>query len=133
MGKPVLLWEACYSLGKQQQQKTKQQQQHSVGCTESRDRHTAGRYCLFSSSVFATICLLNNLPNIRHFDDVVLNLRIHYYLLFFLLFFTSPSSCLSSSLLPSSFIIICLFFLHLTKTIFCRKRLCFLVSLCFVV
>ena len=53
------------------------QQKHSVGCTKSKDRHTVRRSCLFWSSVFATICPLKNLPNFRHFDDVVLNLRIH--------------------------------------------------------
>ena len=52
------------------------QKSHSVGCTKIRDRHTVGRSCLFWSSVFATICPLKNLPNCRHFDDVVLNLRI---------------------------------------------------------
>ena len=87
MGKPVLLWEPCYSLGKKN---------HSVGCTKSKDRHTVGRSCLFWSSVFTTICPLKHLPNFRHFDDVVLNLRIHSQHSF-----TSASSFLSSSLLPS--------------------------------
>ena len=81
MGKPVLLLEPCYSLGN----KT-----IDVGCTKSKDRHTAGRSCLFLSSVFATICPLKNPPNppnSRHFDDVVLNLRIHSFNFFF--FYTS--------------------------------------------
>ena len=60
------------------------QKNHSVGCTKSKDRHTVGRSCLFWSSVFATICPLKNLPNFRHFDDFVLNLRIHFFLFFFL-------------------------------------------------
>ena len=83
------------------------QQNHSVGCTKSKDRHSVRRSCLFWSLVFATICPLTNPPNFSNFDDVVLNLRIHSY--FFIFFFTSASSCLSSPLLPSSFIIICLF------------------------
>ena len=101
------------------------QQNHSVGCTKSKDRHTFGRSCLFWSSVFATICWLKNLPNFQHFD-VVLNLRIQ---LFVFLFF------LHQLLLVCLLLIFLLLylpnFLHLTKTIFCRKR--FLVSLCFVV
>ena len=72
----------CSTLGAllfawQQQQQQKQKQQKSVGYTKSKDRHTVVRSCLFWSSVFGTICPLKNLPNFRHFDDVVLNLRIH--------------------------------------------------------
>ena len=59
------------------------QQNHSVGCTKREDRHTVGRSCLFWSSVFATICPLNNnIPIFRHFDDV-LNLCINSFFLFF--------------------------------------------------
>ena len=78
------------------------QKNHNVGCTKSKDRHTVGRSCVFWSSVFATICPLKNLPNFRHFNDVVLNLRTHSNIFYI---YTSASSCLSS-LLPSSFIII---------------------------
>ena len=55
------------------------QQNHSVGCTKSKDRHTVCKSCLFWCSVFATICPLKNSPNFRHFDDV-LNLRLHSFL-----------------------------------------------------
>ena len=48
-----------------------------MGCTKSKDRYTVRRSCLFRSSVFATICPHKNPPNFRHFDDIVLNLRIH--------------------------------------------------------
>ena len=84
------------------------QQNHSLGCTKSEDRHTVGKPCLFRSWVFVTIWPLKNPPNFRRFDDVVLNLRIHsYYFIFKKI--TSASSCLLSFLLPSSFITICLF------------------------
>ena len=53
-----------------------------------------------------------NVPNFRHFEDVVFNIRIHsqlnylsIYLLIIFYLFTSPLSCLSSSLLPSAFIV----------------------------
>ena len=62
------------------------QQNHSVGCTKSKDRHTVGRSCLFWSSVFATICPLKN-PHFPHFDDVVLNLRTFFF--FYISFFLS--------------------------------------------
>ena len=63
------LWEPCYSLG---------EKNNSVGCTktEARTDVLLGWQILF---VFP----LKNLPNFRHFDDVVLNLCIHSYLFFF--------------------------------------------------
>ena len=60
------------------------QQNHSVGCTKSKDRPTVRKSCLFWCSVFATICPLKNPPNFRHFNDVVLNLRIHFIIIYFL-------------------------------------------------
>ena len=85
------------------------QQNHSVGCTKSKDRHTVGKSCLFWSLMFATIFPLKNSPNFqssfwwRRFKST------YTFLTFLFLFFTSASSCLSSFLIPSSFIISCLF------------------------
>ena len=82
------------------------------------------RVCVCLSTI---TCADRAAPNFRHFDDVIFNLRIHsqqfffffYQLLlvfFFFLFF---------------FLLLLLsVFLHLKKTIFCRKRFvfpCFLV------
>ena len=53
------------------------QQNHSVVCTKSKDRHIVGRSCLFWSSVFAMICPLKNPSSFSHFDGVVLNLCLH--------------------------------------------------------
>ena len=107
------------------------QQNHSVGCTKSKDRHTVGRSCLFWCSVFATICPLKHPPKIHRFDDVVLNLRIHSYDFWILFLHQLRLVC---RLFACFFFYYYLsIFLHLTKTIFCRKHLCFFVSLCFVV
>ena len=119
MGKPVLLWEACYSLGKNKIKKLR-------GLYE-KDWHTTGRSCLFWSSVFATVCPLKNLLNFCHFDDVILNLYIYIYT--FLTKYIYISFFLSVFFFVSFFFFFSyyLFFLHLTKKIFCWKRLCFLV------
>ena len=91
------------------------QKSHSVACTKSKDR-----ILLADLVCFEVQCL----PRSAH-------LKIFLILAFwwrrFKSAYPSASSCLSSSLLLSSFIIICLFFLHLTKTVFCRKRLCYVV------
>ena len=79
------------------------QQNHSVGCTKSKDRHTVGKSCLFWSLVFATIFPLKNSPNFqssfwwRRFKST------YTFLTFFYLFFTSASFCLSSSVFASFF------------------------------
>ena len=73
----VAQWENLFYFWSLAIRLAKNKKPHSVGCTKSKDRHTVRRSCLFWSSVFATICPLKNLPNFRHFDDVVLNLRIH--------------------------------------------------------
>ena len=110
------------------------QQNHSVGCTKSKDRYTVRRSCLFRSSVLATICPHKNPPNFRHFDDIVLNLRIHSKPNVFLFFCFYISFFLSVFFFASFFFYYYLsIFLHLTKTVLCRKRLRFIVSLCFVV
>ena len=103
------------------------QQNHSVGCMKSKNQHTVGKSCLFWCSVFAMICPIKNPPNFRHFDDLVLNLRIFFFFcifFFYISFFLSFFFC---------FLLLWSIFLHLLKTIFCQKRLCFIVSLCFVV
>ena len=76
----------CSTLGALLLAWQKKKKKHSVGCTKSKDRHTVGRSCLFWKSVFATICPLKNLPNFRHFDDVVLTKKkLHQLLLVCLL------------------------------------------------
>ena len=56
------------------------QQNHSVGCTKSKDRHTVSRSCLFWSSVFATICPLKN-PIFLNFWWRRLKSMIYVYIL----------------------------------------------------
>ena len=116
MGKPVLLWEPCYSLGKKP---------HRVGCTKSKDR------ILLADLVCFEVQCLQRSAHLKIFLILAFWSRrfksAYPFLNYFI--FTSASSCLSSSLLPSSFVTFCLFFLHLSKKIFYRKCLCFLVSL----
>ena len=67
MGKPVLLWEPCYSLGN----KT------IVWVVQKVRTDTLLADLVCFEVVFATICPFKNPPNFCHFDDIVLNLRIH--------------------------------------------------------
>ena len=88
------------------------QQNHSLGCMKSKDRHALGKSCLFWCSVFAMICPLKNPPNFRHFDDVVLNLRIHSY--DFLLFLFYISFFLSAIFFTSFFFYLSIFLCFIT-------------------
>ena len=114
MGKPVLLWEPCYSLGNK-----------TIVWVVRKVRTDI----LFADLVcFEVQCLPRSahLKILRNFDDVVLNLRcIRRFKttsskLFYISFFLSV-------FFFASFFLLLSVFLHLTKIIFCRKRLCFLL------
>ena len=109
-------------------QKKKNPTTHSVGCTKRKDR-----ILLANLVCFEVQCL----PRSAHLKIFLILAfwwrRFKSAYPFLTNFFFYISFFLSSSLLPSSFIIFSFFLLRLTKTIFCRKRLCFHVSLCYVV
>ena len=59
--------------------------------------------CVFVCVMCVRVCVcvfIITFPNFRHFDDVLLNLRLHSDFCLFV-----STSCLSSSFLPSSFIV----------------------------
>ena len=85
MGKLVLLWEPCYSLGNK-----------NIVWVVRKVRTDI----LLADLVFSEVqCLprsahLKNHPNFRHFDDVVLNLRIYSYQFFYFFIYIILLVCL---------------------------------------
>ena len=116
MGNPVLLWKLCYSLGQKKKKKIVW-----VVRKARTDILLAVLVC------FEVQCL----PWSAH-------LKIFQIFVILMACFKSAYAFLTKRLFTSAsvfffasfFFYYYLFFLHLTKTIFCRKRLCFLFSLC---
>ena len=103
------------------------QQNHSVGCTKRTNILLANLVCFDVQCLPRSAPIFKNSPNFRHFDYLVLNLHIFFF--FFLFFFHQ----LLLVYFSFCFLLLWSIFLHLMKKIFCQKRLCFIVSLCFVI
>ena len=74
-----------------------------------------------------------NVPNFRHFEDVVFNVRIHSSFLFSFLIFFLHQLFLVCPLLCFLLLLSSVYLLEPEEDDFCRNRLCTIVSLCFVV
>ena len=130
MGKHVPLWELCYLLGKKKKIYIYIYIWNSVGCTKSKDRILLADLvcfevqCLPRSAQLKIFLILafwwwrfkSACPFFTFLFIFLHQLLLVWFLLCFLLL-----------------LLLWLFFLPFTKTIFCRKRLCFLVSLCYIV
>ena len=111
MGKPVLLWEPCYSLGKKPIVWVVRKARTDILLA---DLVCFEVQCLPRSAHLKIFLIFD------HFDEVVLNLRIHSLQKVFL--HQLPLVCL---LLCFCLLLLLSIFLHLTKTILLSKALVF--------
>ena len=120
--KPVLLWEPCYSLGKKP----------IVWVV----RKARTDILLADLVCFEVQCLPRSahlkFPKMSSFWWRRFKLACTF-LSFLFLFYFLHQLLLVCLLLCSLLLLLLSIFLHLTNTVFCQKRLCFLVSLCYVV